>query len=133
MYVLQPQSADLKNLLLQVNPDKWTDRLRTVPTTAKPDTFDDEDKDKDRDGRATRQIVANKKKEEGTGPGNATGNWLTKLTSTASEVIKVLGPSHYQLIIITIGLPIYLYIPYIYSMSDGIVYVGGSASSGSLS
>ncbi len=32
-FVLQPQSGELRNLLLIVNPDKWRDRLRTVPTT----------------------------------------------------------------------------------------------------
>jgi len=32
-FVLQPQSGDLRNLLLIVAPQKWREKLRTVPTT----------------------------------------------------------------------------------------------------
>ena len=32
-FVLQPQSNDLRNLLLVVSPEKWRDKMRIVPTT----------------------------------------------------------------------------------------------------
>jgi hypothetical protein len=75
-------------LLLQVNPDKWTDRLRTVPTTNKPDPVDDDDLGDSKGNNPRTKLQQQKKKEDPSGA--AEGNWFSKLTSTASEVIKVI-------------------------------------------
>ena len=49
-FVLQPQSAELRNLLLIVAPEKWREKLRTVPTTGQSmqAKVDGEQRDKDK-------------------------------------------------------------------------------------
>ena len=85
----QPQSAELKNLLLLVNPDKWQDRMRTV--AASRDNVIVED---DLDHTDTRG--AKKTNGGGGGGGGASANqkdqsWLARITASANEAIKVTG------------------------------------------
>ena len=45
VYVLQPQSAEIRNLLVSLHPEKWVDKLRTV-APSKSSTANQEDEDR---------------------------------------------------------------------------------------
>jgi hypothetical protein len=79
---VQPQSADLKNLLLQVNPEKWTDRIRTV-APAPREQKDDDDLDDPKPNAKSRMM----KRREESQKTSAEGNWFSKLASTAGEAV----------------------------------------------
>ena len=45
VYVLQPQSAEIRNLLVSLHPEKWVDKLRTV-APSKPTTVNQADEER---------------------------------------------------------------------------------------
>ena len=84
---MQPQNADLRNLLLMLAPDKWNDKIRSVSAIAPPIRVDNDIQAKS----GTLQLVdETQHSPDGKSPESKGGdNWLSKVKSRAETALKV--------------------------------------------